>query len=246
MYSNKTVSYVLSLLIHIAIFLIFIFYKNPKFILPSQSDGITLSVISSQEVKTEIVKQNILPIKTPTLKPIFEANIKLKSDKLANRNESNNKVEIKKYKNLLVINDHKKKVIINKKDSTENLTNELLSSLHDIKTNGKSNGQNIGGNQLGSANNKVKINNYADLVINLVRPHVVIPDNVENKLVAIVKVVLLPNMNVYSAKIMKSSGNIVYDNNVINAINIVKKFPDIPKGDKWLDYRVLNLTFKSE
>ena len=69
---------------------------------------------------------------------------------------------------------------------------------------------------------------------------------IENKLLVIVKVVLLPNMNVYSTKVIKSSGNIIYDNNVVNAINIVKKFPDIPEGEKWLDYRVINLTFKSE
>jgi TonB family protein len=241
---NKAFSYTLSLLIHVTLFLIFIFYKNAKFILPSQSDGVTVNVISPQEIKRDIVIKNIVLQNNSKVEPILDAEVKLKSDKLVIKKILNNKdkVESKKSNVVSVVKEHKQKIVANdKKEYNQKIADDLLSDL-----NGKSIAKNIGGNRLGSGDNKVKINNYADQVINLVRPHVIIPDGVDIKLITMVKVILLPNMNVYNIKIVKSSGNLIYDNNVINAINIVKKFPNIPEGDNWLDYRVLNLTFKSE
>ena len=98
----------------------------------------------------------------------------------------------------------------------------------------------------GSADTDNMASNYADLVIEKVRPFVIIPDGIDESAKAVVEVTLLPNMEVYKIRLLKSSGNDDYDNNIQDAINRVKVFPPLPDGAEFSDYRKLRLTFKPQ
>ena len=78
------------------------------------------------------------------------------------------------------------------------------------------------------------------------RPFVQVPDDINPKAVATIKVELYPNLNVKSVKLIKSSGNAMYDQNVQTAIMRVKVFPALPDGANFVDYRILKLTFKPQ
>ncbi len=83
---------------------------------------------------------------------------------------------------------------------------------------------------------------YADNVIKLIRPFVIIPDgNIPAS--AVVKVTLLPNLLVYKIELIQSSGNSQYDDNVQDAIFKAHQFPSLPKNVQFKDYRVLILNF---
>jgi TonB family protein len=237
-------AFVVSLILHICIFIFL--YKSVNFIMPSKSDGINIEVIRQvgDDTQTQPIKpksdvinmvQNNVPI-------VDNSDIKIKTNQVKTKIESNNTLWQKNKSNI----SHTKIKPNITKQSLQNLTDDLVSSIHDIKIKSPNVAKTTGGGSNGGGIDKVKMNNYADLVINQVRPHVVIPDGLEVKLITIVRVVLLPNMDVYEVKIIKSSGNLTYDNNVISAIKIVKRFPNIPNGENWIDYRVINLTFKSD
>ena len=83
-------------------------------------------------------------------------------------------------------------------------------------------------------------------MINAVRPFVQVPDDINPKAVATIKVELYPNLNVKSVKLIKSSGNAMYDQNVQTAIMRVKVFPALPDGANFVEYRILKLTFKPQ
>lgn len=107
-------------------------------------------------------------------------------------------------------------------------------------------GKALGGNPNGTSDSNNLIGNYADQVINAVRPFVLIPDDVNPKAKAIVKVVLNPNLSVRSVSLTKSSGNAQYDQNVQNAIMRLKVFPPLPDNANYVDFRILNLTFRPQ
>ncbi len=121
--------------------------------------------------------------------------------------------------------------------------NDLLGDVTTTNTKGVRKGQALGGNPNGTSDSDNLVGNYADLVIKTVRPFVQIPENVNPKAKAIVKIELYPNLQVKSATLIKSSGNHQYDENVQNAIKRVKIFPPLPDGAKFVNYRILNLTF---
>lgn len=99
-------------------------------------------------------------------------------------------------------------------------------------------------NKEGNSEAKSIITNYANLVSNLIKPYINIPLSINKQAIAVVEVTIFPNMDVYSIKLLKSSGNDTYDQNVKNAILKVKTFPPIPPNTRWVDFRVLVLTFK--
>lgn len=96
----------------------------------------------------------------------------------------------------------------------------------------------------GDSESKNLITNYANLVADIIKPYVNIPPNIDKKSIAILEVTILPNMDVYDIKLIKSSGNESYDESIKSAILKVKTFPPIPPNTRWVDYRVLVLTFK--
>ncbi len=72
------------------------------------------------------------------------------------------------------------------------------------------------------------------------------PDELDPDAKAVVEITLLPNMQVFSQKLIKSSGNAEYDNNIQQAINRAGTFPPLPDGADFTDYRKIRLTFKPQ
>lgn len=87
------------------------------------------------------------------------------------------------------------------------------------------------------------ITNYANAVINLLRPYINIPAGINPKATAIVEVLLLPNMQIKSVSLIQSSDNNQYDNSIKQALWRVAKLPPLPAGENWADYSKLLLTF---
>ncbi|MBX9597438.1 MAG: TonB C-terminal domain-containing protein [Burkholderiales bacterium] len=94
--------------------------------------------------------------------------------------------------------------------------------------------------------NSNESNNYADLIINTVKPFVVIPEDVDVRASATIRVEFNPTLDIKSVKLTKSSGNSSYDKNIESAIWAVKKFPPLPNGANFVDYRVIQLTFRPQ
>lgn len=86
--------------------------------------------------------------------------------------------------------------------------------------------------------------NYADQVIDLVTPFIAVPNNLDKNTKLIVKVELNPNLTVKNIATIKSSGNEIYDKNVRDSILKIKKFPNLPYGANFTDYKVIRLTFR--
>ena len=106
--------------------------------------------------------------------------------------------------------------------------NDLLGDVLSENTTSVRKGKALGGNPNGTSDSNNLIGNYADQVINAVRPFVLIPDDVNPKAKAIVKVVLNPNLSVQ------------------NAIMRLKVFPPLPDNANYVDFRILNLTFRPQ
>ncbi len=99
-------------------------------------------------------------------------------------------------------------------------------------------GSALSNNQNNSASASVS---YADLVIGVVRPFIIVPDDLEPNAKAIVTIKLNPNLTVKSVSIIKSSGNAAYDQNIQSAIMRVKVLPPLPDGANFADYKILTL-----
>ena len=139
------------------------------------------------------------------------------------------------------------KPIIKPIKKPEDKTAQFDDMISDITpTINKHSGTATGGSASGTSNSNSLVGNYADLVVRTVRPFVIIPTNISKNAIAIVQVTLLPNMKVYKIKLIKSSGNIDYDNNVQQAIKNVSVFPPLPDGAKFNDYRQLKLIFQPD
>lgn len=90
---------------------------------------------------------------------------------------------------------------------------------------------------------KILKDNYANAVINQIRPYVIIPEDVTKDMKAVVEVLLLPNMQIKSVRLLQSSGNLQYDTSVTQAILRQDTFPPLPAEEKWTDYKKILLTF---
>lgn len=245
---NKT-STVASLIFHGLLIFALIWFKSAHILVPSRSSGIQVSLISSDDltplpVPVPAPKVDVEPIKTlatpadvnfkEQVKPkvvITPAKVitppplpKVKEPKVVPSKPAVAKSLKPKVKPNAAIND---------------LVNDLTPSTENtgISKNVATGGAN------GSSDTSNLVNNYADLVIERVRPYVIIPDGLDSTSVATVEVTLLPNMQVYAVKLIQSSGNTDYDNNVEQAINRVNVFPPLPDGASFADYRKLRLVF---
>ena len=253
---------IISLILHILVIWGAFSLRSTHILTPSRSDGVEVSLIDASVLNTPpqpIITQKIItpePIKTID----NNAEINIKQQEKAPQKKEEPKVIPKVVKPEVkplppippvppqevhkVPPKEKPPSVKEKRIPNANVTNALLGQLNSTENVGKSKGRTTGGTMAGTSNSNNNVNNYADLVISTVRPFVNIPDNVNSNAKAIVKVVLLPNMQVYQVKLTKSSGNSDYDDNVQQAIWKVKVFPPIPAGEKWTDYRVLYLSFR--
>ncbi len=244
---NNKVSNTISLILHCILFYWLISSKSTNVLIPSSSDGVEVSIVSMDHVThTTVIPRPVIQaqqIAEPT-----ENNNVAKPDIVIKKQELKKVKKIPETPNLnkiippKVVSKEKPQVKANK---TNKAINDLLS---DISPNGTSGHGKVHSNKDngGSSSNNNMTHNYADAVVNLIRPYVEIPNNIDPNAVATVQVTLLPNMHVYNVRLVQSSGNIEYDNNVKQAILKAAMFPPLPNGSSWADFRKINLTFKPE
>lgn len=237
---NSTIA---SLILHLVLIIGLISFKSAHIMVPSRSDGIEVNLISSDEVAPN--SPAITKLKTATQVKALDkpADVNLKQD-----NAQINKPQPSK----VLQPDKAKKVNVNtlqqkpgKKKQNQQINDLLNDVVPATQTTGKGKSQAAKGAN-GSSDTDNMVHNYADLVIERVRPFVIIPDNLDENVKAVVEVTLLPSMEVYDIKLVKSSGNPDYDNNVQQAIDRVRIFPPLPDGAQFADYRVLRLTFRPQ
>lgn len=85
---------------------------------------------------------------------------------------------------------------------------------------------------------------YESLVISRVRPLVQVPSDLAGNPTAVVRVTLLPSLEVREVKLLQSSGNAQYDEAVQRAVLAAKTFPALLSGMKFSDVRVMTLKFR--
>ncbi len=230
--------------IHIAvIILLLIFQQTSNILIPSRSDGMEVSLITPDELRQS---PRVLP-KAIVVEPIkiqaTPAEINLTKQTI--QPVTIPKEEIRPIPDKPVDKPITKLIV--KPVPNHDAKNQFADMISDISpTATKHSGTATGGSAQGTSNSNNMIGNYADLVVRTIRPFIVIPNNISKNEIAIVQVTLLPNMKVYQIKLVKSSGNTDYDDNVQQAIKNVRIFPPLPDGAKFNDYRRLKLVFQPE
>lgn len=233
---------IFSIILHIIFFLIILstIHKS-NFLVPSRSNGIEVELVTLEQIAP--VKQDNLLKSTQSIKPIInnaEINIDEKKENKIQQLKQN--TEVKESKPI-----EKVKIQIKReKKSAKETTKQVNDLLHGIDTkNGHNKGVTTNGNNSGTSKSNNLISDYADLVIERVRPFVNVPDNMDSNSFAIVEVTLLPNMQIYELKLIHSSGNSLYDDSVQNAIRRgASVFPPLPRGANWADFQTIKLTFR--
>lgn len=243
---SKT-STIISLALHAGVIaLVAMFSKPISVLVPSRSDGIEVSLVSMPQQVVQPYVPQVKPVPAPVKVQDIPADVNLKQDKIPPKPQPTQKPEVKptiapKQPAPSPVPTSNVKPI-NKKAQINDLLGDTLSN----NTTSVRKGKALGGNPNGTSDSDNLIGNYADQVINAVRPFVVIPDDVDSKAKAVVKVELYPNLNVKSVTLVKSSGNPMYDQNIQTAITRVKVFPPLPDGANFVDYRILKLTFRPQ
>jgi TonB family protein len=101
------------------------------------------------------------------------------------------------------------------------------------------------GAKTGTANGQPDLKQqYGESVRNRVRPYVVMPDGIKGNPEAVVEVIILPTLEIRSSRILRSSGSPAWDQAVLAALAEVKRFPPLPKGVDFADYRRITLNFR--
>ncbi|MDC7718162.1 cell envelope integrity protein TolA [Vogesella sp. DC21W] len=85
---------------------------------------------------------------------------------------------------------------------------------------------------------------YGEAIKNRVRPYIVIPDGIKGNPEASVEVIILPTLEIRSTRILRSSGSAAWDQAVLAALAEVRRFPPLPKGADFADYRRITLNFR--
>ncbi|MEN9947165.1 MAG: hypothetical protein RLZZ293_1551 [Pseudomonadota bacterium] len=249
----------LSIVLHCAVIVaLFIFNKPISILEPSRSDGIEVSLVSMPPVvvnhsQAKAIKAEPNPIKT--LEQEADINLKDKKKQLTPPPKPEQETKavdkpkppapVKPVEPQPALPEPKAKPVEKTKPVLKkSQVNDLLGDALSDNTTSIRKGKALGGNPNGTSDSNNLVGNYADSVINAVRPFVLIPDDLNAKAKAVVKVILNPNLSVRSVTLTKSSGNPQYDQNIQDAIWKLRVFPPLPDGANFVDYRVLNLTFR--
>ncbi|MFN4236410.1 MAG: energy transducer TonB [Vogesella sp.] len=128
-------------------------------------------------------------------------------------------------------------------------TDDLLAELDDLPPGPGSGKVTQAGAKVGSkngvANGQLDLKQqYGEAVRNRVRPYVVLPDGIKGNPEAVVEVIILPTLEIRSSRILRSSGSPAWDQAVLAALAEVKRFPPLPKGAEFADYRRITLHFR--
>ncbi|WP_434631462.1 TonB family protein [Chromobacterium sp. CV08] len=131
-----------------------------------------------------------------------------------------------------------------------NEADDLLSSLDSTRSSGKPNARSDqAGSKHGVAGGAVNgsgVNaGWIDLVKAKVTPLVQVPPGIAGNPAAVLRVTLLPTLEVKTVQLVKSSGVPAYDDAVQRAVWEAKTFPRLPAGANFNDgYRSFTLTFR--
>lgn len=241
-----------SLILHVIVIWAAFSIKSAHIIIPSRSNGMEVSLITPEELNSVEAPSQIVTQLT-NVQNIKAADINFKDNKkpipvLEKPKPTIEPKPIQKTPPKTLDKPAKAKTVhaVKKKAKANNEVNDLLNDLSPSKSAGKSKNSATGGSDSGTSDSNNLVANYADKVIAAVRPYVEIPADASTSNVAVVEVILLPNLQPYSVALIKSSGNDAYDNNVIAAINKVGAFPELPDGASFTEYRKLRLTFRPE
>lgn len=240
-------STILSIILHLLLLIAALTLHSANVVVPSRSDGMEVALVTEADVSP--VERTITPPPpTPPIQVMDQAgdiNVKQQPENKTLPKPQAPKVVQPKAK---PPKNPTAKVVTKKKPNAKAMPdlNDLVNQLSPTKSTGKSKGAAVGGVKNGTSDSNNLINNYADQVINLVRPYVQVPDNMDSNTKAIVEVTLLPNMQVYKVRLLQSSGDTNYDVSVQQAIERAKQFPALPDGARWADYRILKLSFKPQ
>ncbi|MDC7689507.1 cell envelope integrity protein TolA [Vogesella indigofera] len=85
---------------------------------------------------------------------------------------------------------------------------------------------------------------YAQTLSNRVRPYVVIPDALKGNPEVVLQIEILPSLEVRQIRLLRSSGNPQYDEAVQAAVREMRRFPPLPKGAAFADYRRVTMSFR--
>ncbi|MCP9760288.1 TonB family protein [Aquitalea sp. S1-19] len=85
---------------------------------------------------------------------------------------------------------------------------------------------------------------YLDKVRGRIRPYVMVPPGMSGNPEAVLKVSLLPTLEVRAVALVKSSGNAAYDRAVQDAVWQARTFPPLPAGARFADFREYTLKFR--
>lgn len=250
---NTKSATIISLALHIGLAVgLLIFSKPISMLIPSRSDGLEVSLVSMPNEVVQPyqpkIKAQVEPIKT--LDTPAEVNLKQNTKPVPKPTPSieppKTPPKPKPQPVQAVAQQTQptppKVKPVNKKAQINDLLGDALSTNSTAIRKGKA----LGGNPSGTSDSNNLIGNYADQVINAVRPFVMVPDDISPKAKAIVQVELNPNLSVRKITLLKSSGNTAYDGYIQQAIQRVKIFPPLPDGARYVDYRILKLTFRPE
>ncbi|NDV11413.1 cell envelope integrity protein TolA [Crenobacter caeni] len=129
-----------------------------------------------------------------------------------------------------------------------NIADDLLSDLGGPAGPGAGSVSQKGGKQGvvgGSPNGRAGADaGYLDRVRGRIRPYVVVPPGLSGNPEAVLKVTLLPTLEVRQVKLIKSSGSAAYDDAVQAAVWQARSFPPLPAGASFADYREYTLRFR--
>lgn len=97
----------------------------------------------------------------------------------------------------------------------------------------------------GSANGVAGVSlQYAQQVSNRVRPYVILPPDIKGNPEVVLQIEILPSLEVRTVRLQKSSGNAAYDQAVQDAVREMRRFPPLPKGAAFTDYRRITMSFR--
>lgn len=98
----------------------------------------------------------------------------------------------------------------------------------------------------GSSKGSGSVSGYDSKVRAKIRPLVRIPDDISGNPTAIVRVTLFPSLQLNQVVLVKSSGNIDYDNAVMNAVKDAGTFPPLLPGLTFDEVRTMTLRFRPQ
>ena len=128
-------------------------------------------------------------------------------------------------------------------------TDDLLAGLDDLPPGpGKGKVTQPGGKQgsrEGAVNGQINLKQqYAEAVRNRVRPYIDMPDGIKGNPEVEVEVILLPTLEILSSRVLRGSAAVSWDQAVLAALRDTKRFPPLPKGAEFTDYRRITVTFR--